>query len=308
MNNAVRDLPQDVRSEVDTHLDGLERVLMTAGLSRAQRQEICDDVELQIREMLLDRFGDSPTAEQTSAVLAELDPPEAFLNTLAETESTPRTRPAITVHPRIHRFAVASAIVPVLGVLTLFTPLGRVDESQAIALMGCVEVLAIILAYVSIREIRRNPQRWSGLGLAVFGLLAIPISVGNLLAYLLLAPHLYHNIAGKSIRAGEVAGRFEQELTAWNRAVKDVTDRGEMNQQLRLRQEATLAQMKSRLHWMENENKDFHASPYKQFIFRNRGIIEVVTYLAAMCLAGTASVLSYLSVYRRCAAPSIRSS
>lgn len=67
-----------LRALIDERLDGIERVLRRARTPRPERQEILDSVENQILEMLAKRAADEPTRRDLFAVLAELDPPEAY--------------------------------------------------------------------------------------------------------------------------------------------------------------------------------------------------------------------------------------
>ena len=67
-----------LRALIDERLDGIDRVLRHARTPRPERLEILDSVENQILEMLAKRTADEPTRRDLLAVLAELDPPEAY--------------------------------------------------------------------------------------------------------------------------------------------------------------------------------------------------------------------------------------
>lgn len=81
--------PQELQSLIDMRLDLVDRVLQDARLSRAERTGILQELEGQIQEQL-DRRSSEPTREDVLAVLAELDPPEAFLDTLERGDDRPR--------------------------------------------------------------------------------------------------------------------------------------------------------------------------------------------------------------------------
>lgn len=70
--------PAEVQACIDEHLDAVDRALHGEQMSRSERRLITDDVENQIRDMLADRCEVKPTTADVKAVLAELDPPEAY--------------------------------------------------------------------------------------------------------------------------------------------------------------------------------------------------------------------------------------
>lgn len=67
-----------IEARLEAHLDAIDRQLLAAGLAHHQRRQVTQDVEAQLREMLRARAGEAPTAADFEAVLAELDPPEAY--------------------------------------------------------------------------------------------------------------------------------------------------------------------------------------------------------------------------------------
>ena len=69
----------EARARLDSHLDAVERVLVTAGHAREQRRAVMDDLEAQILEMLAARSA-TPALADVEAVLAQLDPPDAYSN------------------------------------------------------------------------------------------------------------------------------------------------------------------------------------------------------------------------------------
>lgn len=69
---------EQVRKRIDEHLDAIDRILTDSGMTRSERRNITDDVESQILDMLGARSGDDPTLPDVEAILAELDPPEAY--------------------------------------------------------------------------------------------------------------------------------------------------------------------------------------------------------------------------------------
>jgi hypothetical protein len=67
-----------LRALIDERLDGIDRVLRESRMPRPERLEILDSVEDQILEMLAKRTSEEPGRRDLLAVLAELDPPEAY--------------------------------------------------------------------------------------------------------------------------------------------------------------------------------------------------------------------------------------
>lgn len=71
-------LPDPLRRRLDTHLDAIDRALAGASVPLSDRRSVTDEVETQVRQTLAERGEGEPTAADLEAVLAELDPPEAY--------------------------------------------------------------------------------------------------------------------------------------------------------------------------------------------------------------------------------------
>jgi len=79
MTDARMDLPPDVRIHVDVYLDAVRAAQMAAGVPSDEAAGIRDDLRAQIYDMLSARAaGRAPAPEDVQAVLAQLEPPEAF--------------------------------------------------------------------------------------------------------------------------------------------------------------------------------------------------------------------------------------
>ena len=79
MTDARMDLPPDVRIHVDAYLDAVRAAQMAAGVPSDEAAGIRDDLRAQIYDMLSARAaGRTPAPEDVQAVLAQLEPPEAF--------------------------------------------------------------------------------------------------------------------------------------------------------------------------------------------------------------------------------------
>jgi hypothetical protein len=97
-------VPASLQPLIDSRLDTIDRMLL-GRLPRAERLEIVHEVETQIFELLTERAGE-PTREDILAVLARLDPPEAYMPEQAESHPS-----AAGVHPR-ERIAGPSRPMP----------------------------------------------------------------------------------------------------------------------------------------------------------------------------------------------------
>lgn len=76
----VMELSGTVRQLIDARLDAIERALMASGMTRGDRSQIVSAIEEQIVEMLNQQGSDEPTREDVLQVLAQIDPPEAYLD------------------------------------------------------------------------------------------------------------------------------------------------------------------------------------------------------------------------------------
>jgi hypothetical protein len=91
-------LNPQLRSLIDERLDAIDRVLVQARIGWTERRNIVEEVETQIFELLA-RRGQSPTEEDVLAVLAAIDPPEAYLP--EESRATPVAAVASPTGPRV---------------------------------------------------------------------------------------------------------------------------------------------------------------------------------------------------------------
>jgi hypothetical protein len=76
---------ESLQTLIDCRLDTIDRILL-GRLPRSERVEIAREVESQIFELLGERNSDELTREDVLAVLARLDPPEAYLPDEARSE------------------------------------------------------------------------------------------------------------------------------------------------------------------------------------------------------------------------------
>jgi hypothetical protein len=134
------ELPPQVRAKVDAHLDAVEQALRRAGSGRDEARSVTDDIETQILDMLAARAaGRTPTMEDAEAVLAKLDPPEAYAQgaearagAASPDAGAPRPAPvpppssATTAKPKFCWLALVGAFgyIPFMGSLLLSLAIG----------------------------------------------------------------------------------------------------------------------------------------------------------------------------------------
>jgi hypothetical protein len=141
-------LSESLQSLIDSRLDTIERMLL-GRVARAERTAIVREVESQIYELLGERETDEPCREDVLAVLARLDPPEAYLpEEGGATDSPPSARSGPiplavrSVHQENFRVGRTSAI---LGLLALSSAFVLLPSGYAIANLFRSEILALFL-------------------------------------------------------------------------------------------------------------------------------------------------------------------
>lgn len=210
------ELPPEVRSKVDAHLDAVEQALRRGGAGREEARSITDDVETQILDMLATRAaGRTPTVKDASAVLAQLDPPEAYVQGAEARAGAPAGAPPSPPPPAKPKFCWTAALallgfvpipVYVLLAITLGPFVARVQPvpggAQAAPSVGrlyiCCDVIPLgaipligvlwttILGIVAIIQIRRAKGQRRGMALAIFDAVVFPATaLLALVAYLL---------------------------------------------------------------------------------------------------------------------------
>jgi hypothetical protein len=116
--SAAKSLNNDLQAIVDNRLDAIDQNLLRAGLPRHQRRSVVEEVENQILEMLSRLEVAEYTRADVLAVLAKLDPPEAYVP-----EDAPR-RPAFDAGATVEKVSAAARA----GVQASVTAAGQVVE------------------------------------------------------------------------------------------------------------------------------------------------------------------------------------
>jgi hypothetical protein len=192
MTIATAQLAESLRTLIDSRLDTIDRMLL-GRLTRPDRLAIVREVESQIQELLQTSDADELTREDVLAVLARLDPPEAYLPDEAGTPTTPLR--AVTssgskpVQPRTDpKAGRASGILGLasLALVVIYPALFMIAiflESMVVAVALCAVTLAFafpagILGLV-LGVYTRKSGAWSIVGIAasVLSLLLSPLIV-----------------------------------------------------------------------------------------------------------------------------------
>jgi hypothetical protein len=139
MTVATVQLSEALEAMIDSRLDTIDRILM-GRVPRQERLAIVREVESQIHELLHERGGDELSREDVLAVLARLDPPEAYLpdDTDASPVSVVRALPTRATSPalgRDQRLGRASGILA-LGAIVVLLIMTPVTFSLAIGLQS----------------------------------------------------------------------------------------------------------------------------------------------------------------------------
>jgi hypothetical protein len=122
-------VPESLQTLIDSRLDTIDRMLL-GRLARSERLEIVREVESQIFELLQERGAHEPAREDVLAVLARLDPPEAYLPEEFRDEQANRPRPVVgrlgqpgfrtrSDGPLKNRTALASGILGIASTVLL---------------------------------------------------------------------------------------------------------------------------------------------------------------------------------------------
>jgi hypothetical protein len=183
---------------IDSRLDTIDRMLL-GRLSRQDRLAIVREVESQIHELIQNTDAEELTRENVLAVLAQLDPPEAYLpdETAGEPVSVHRTIPVRAQRPIVNgdlRIGRASGILGMVAIaLLLLLPVSYLiavafgSELVLFVLGGGTLVLVFVAAAVGLvlGVVSRKTGIWAVVGI-VTSVLAPLLSLASLTVVFLL--------------------------------------------------------------------------------------------------------------------------
>jgi hypothetical protein len=147
MTIATMQITESLQTLIDSRLDTIDRMLL-GRLPRSERLEVVREVEGQIHELLGERTAGDLTRDDVLAVLARLDPPEAYLPE-GEAEYRSVTTPRMPISAPVIRPAPrpgfqAEKVSGIVGIVSLCMaiclPLG-----YGLAMVTGSEILMILL-------------------------------------------------------------------------------------------------------------------------------------------------------------------
>jgi len=201
MSIASTQLPTALQTLIDSRLDTIDRMLL-GRVPRQDRVAIVREVESQVFELLSDR--DDPSREDVLAVLARLDPPEAYLSDEDEVESAspsprPRTVAAVrsgsSVVVKALKWPKAAGIVGIIALgLLIFSPqlylVMAVFGGELLVCMLLFAAPAMMLGgavfSIAVGTMHRRSGAWAVVGI-VTGITTLTGFFSLLLSYVLFA-------------------------------------------------------------------------------------------------------------------------
>ena len=122
MNGATDALSVEMQSRLERYLNAVEQALTQSRMPRSERRCVVDEVESQVRDMLLTRTAGSPTLEELESVLAEMDPPRAYA-VASDTSINEGGDFEYVLRPKTWLGVAAAMVIPVLAAaFTLWPP------------------------------------------------------------------------------------------------------------------------------------------------------------------------------------------
>jgi hypothetical protein len=185
MTLATVQLSEALEAMIDSRLDTIDRILM-GRVPRHDRLMIVREVESQIHELLHESGGDEPTRDDVLAVLARLDPPEAYLPDASEGGPvsvhkgmpTRAARPSLKDDARVGWWSGmlglgANALLFILVPLTYLIAIGFHSEAPLVIVGGPTVLLVFVAALLGLvlGILTRKSGVWAIVGI-VMSLLA----------------------------------------------------------------------------------------------------------------------------------------
>lgn len=176
--NAISDLNENTRHCIDAYLDSINTALQDSGMSPSERRSILEDLRTQILEMAQSQTEETPTFENVQNVIAELDPPEFYVEhieiTLDGTVST----------PQLSKVALVGALWTPICLIVWLLPDAWRHTSEPVRPMFWVgaeifslvaPIVTMLLGFIAVHQIRFSRGKLYGLGLAVADTLFFPL-------------------------------------------------------------------------------------------------------------------------------------
>jgi hypothetical protein len=185
MTTTTAGLSESLQTLIDARLDTIDRMLL-GRVSRQDRVSIVREVEGQIFDLLQERDAESLERDDVLAVLARLDPPEAYVpeesGTGAAVVQQPSIRRATPAAPKgSSRVASASGILGICALgMVLLSPwvyaAAELFQSQAVFVFGLIAMASLAfvggVSGVALAIYTRLRGVWAVVGL-VTGIIAV---------------------------------------------------------------------------------------------------------------------------------------
>ena len=158
---------------VDSRLDSVERALLGANVSRAERREITQSVEDQILELLSRQGETEPTRDGVLTVLAMIDPPEAYIpadfapqfRCSVRHDDRPDSSSSDQRLPHVAPLAITSCVLGLISLVTL----------PVIPLFAVAGVAATNSGSVALAQIHYSGRSLKGVWPSIVGI-SVPIA------------------------------------------------------------------------------------------------------------------------------------
>lgn len=176
-----------LRQLIDARLDSIERALMMQSMSRVDRHQVLAAIEEQIFEMLGSNSEEEPTRDEVLAVLAKLDPPEAYMglmeNQTLETQKRPKldystqfaVKPKMTANAEWNSLAVIGLIATSLACVGAMT--WWIVGYAGLLPLTVVTSVAQTCGVIAVCQILQRRAKERGFWMAVIGCCSLPLVV-----------------------------------------------------------------------------------------------------------------------------------
>lgn len=169
-------LSNDARETLDRYLDQIDEALRENGDNRSDRLAVCEEIESQVLETLVDRCDSEVDRSDVQSVLAELDAPDAYRMTDHPNAQAAYALPpagATTSNPSW--FAIVAFVIPILAVILVL--IANITEGAAITAIILAQALAILIVWIGREPIRQSSfkadRRFAIAGLCMLPTLAL---------------------------------------------------------------------------------------------------------------------------------------
>lgn len=165
-------LSPDARETLDRYLDQIDEALRQNGDNRSDRLAVCEEIESQVLETLIDRCDSGVDRSDVESVLAELDAPDAY-----RTIDHPNAQAAYALPPdgattsNPSWFAIVAFVIPILSVILVLV--ANITEGEAITTITLAQALAILIVWIGRESIRQSSLK-ADRRFAIAGLCMLP--------------------------------------------------------------------------------------------------------------------------------------